>query len=149
VAVSDFNIDGKPDLAVLNQGGSISVLMGKGDGTFASSVNLPVGDTVRSLVVGDFNGDGLPDLAAADGTNVMVLLNACTPVPVQLDLRRSKSNAVVNWPFPSAGFVLESATSLVATNWQPASEVAATNGGRWEVTAPLDLPKRFFRLRKP
>src|SRR5438034_215867 len=43
VAVGDFNRDGKPDLAVANNGsGNVSVLLGNGDGTFQPAVNYGV-----------------------------------------------------------------------------------------------------------
>src|SRR5437660_836018 len=48
------------------------------------------------------------------------------------------------WPFPSAGFVLESTTSLSLTNWQSAAELATTNNNRLEVTVSLDRSQRFF-----
>jgi type II secretory pathway component GspD/PulD (secretin) len=39
VAIADFNEDGKPDLAVANQkDGTISILLGNGDGTFSAPV---------------------------------------------------------------------------------------------------------------
>src|SRR5207249_2695416 len=81
VAAGDFNGDGKPDLAVANAGspgsfpdilggavippnyGSLSVLLGQGEGTFQSPSNYSVGNFPRSVAVGDFNGDGKPDLA--------------------------------------------------------------------------------------
>src|ERR1035437_8509611 len=65
VAVGDFNGDGKLDLAVDNAGspGTVSVLLGNGDGTFQAPINSPTGTSSRSLVVGDFNGDGKLDLA--------------------------------------------------------------------------------------
>jgi hypothetical protein len=85
VAVGDFNGDGKPDLAVTNQfsgdgsgsgSNNVSVLMGKGDGTFEAAVNYAAGSVPAFVAVGDFNGDGKPDLAVANGgsNNVSVLL---------------------------------------------------------------------------
>jgi hypothetical protein len=81
VAVSDFNGDGKPDLVVANSavsGGTanVSVLLGKGDGTFQSAVNYRTESGSSCVAVGDFNRDALPDLAVANAgsTNVSVLL---------------------------------------------------------------------------
>ena len=41
----------------------MSLLRGKGDGTFESPVNVPMGPEPVSLAVADFDGDGLPDIA--------------------------------------------------------------------------------------
>src|SRR5204863_10215991 len=46
--------------------GDVSVLLGKGDGTFRVAVSYPVGPELWSVAVGDFNGDGRPDLAVAN-----------------------------------------------------------------------------------
>ncbi|PYJ98289.1 MAG: hypothetical protein DME23_12535 [Verrucomicrobia bacterium] len=74
LAVGDFNGDSKLDLAVANRGsypnftdGNVSVLVGKGDGTFQAAVNYSTGAIPLSIVVGDFTGDGEPDLAVANG----------------------------------------------------------------------------------
>lgn len=63
IAVGDFNGDGKPDVAVANTGsGNVSILLGKGDGTFLSAVNFSAGNNPTTVAVGDFNGDGKLDL---------------------------------------------------------------------------------------
>jgi hypothetical protein len=81
VAIADLNGDGKLDLAVgsgcpCGAPGSVSVLLGNGDGTFQSGVNYGAGSYPNSVVVGDFNGNGRLDLAVADygSTTVSVLL---------------------------------------------------------------------------
>ncbi|PYJ58989.1 MAG: hypothetical protein DME24_14380 [Verrucomicrobia bacterium] len=56
--------------------GNVSVLLGKGDGTFRPSVNFDAGIHPYSVVAGDFNQDGKPDLAVANAgsANISVLL---------------------------------------------------------------------------
>ena len=68
----DFNGDGVLDVAVLNAGasiqqGTVSVLLGNGNGTFQTHLDSTVGVTSNSMVTGDFNGDGKLDLAAVSG----------------------------------------------------------------------------------
>jgi FG-GAP-like repeat/FG-GAP repeat len=78
IAVGDFNLDGKQDLAVTNDSSSeVSVLLGNGDGTFQAPTDYSTGSNPRSVAVGDFNLDGEQDLAVANSSsnNVTVLLN--------------------------------------------------------------------------
>ncbi len=71
VAVADVNGDGKPDLLVANQcnssnncdNGTVTVLLGNGDGTFQTGVVYNSGgSSALGLAVADVNGDGMPDL---------------------------------------------------------------------------------------
>jgi uncharacterized protein (TIGR03437 family) len=80
VTVGDFNMDGKPDLAIVNEGdNTVTVLLGNGMGGFTPAAGSPfaVGSAPVSVAIGDFNGDGKLDLAIANkGSNtVTVLLN--------------------------------------------------------------------------
>src|SRR5689334_12256007 len=58
IAVGDFNSDGLPDLAVVNANdGTVSILLGKGGGTFQAG---------QPYVVGSGAGSGPQSVAVAD-----------------------------------------------------------------------------------
>jgi len=68
VAIADMNKDGKPDVIVGSTDqnytqGTLSVYLGKGDGSLESPQTLTTPDaTFTSLAVADINGDGNPDV---------------------------------------------------------------------------------------
>jgi hypothetical protein len=79
LATADFNLDGRPDLAVANDGSNnVTILIGDGSGNFAAGAGSPfsAGTGPRSIVTGDFNRDGKPDLAVANSSsnNVTILI---------------------------------------------------------------------------
>jgi len=76
-AVADLNNDGSLDLVLANCGaafgfcpgnGSVGVLLGKGDGTFATAATYDVGafpNSPEAIAVADLDGDGNPDVVVA------------------------------------------------------------------------------------
>jgi hypothetical protein len=99
-AVTDINRDGLPDLVIANYGRwdgadyagkGVSVLLGLGNGTFATPEHFTTSGVTQDVAAGDFNGDGYYDLTAGgefwDGnawvSSVAVLINdgIWTPPP--------------------------------------------------------------------
>jgi hypothetical protein len=79
LAVGDFNGDGLMDVVTGNDdtANTVSVLLGNGNGTFATHVDYPVGGAVAGIAVGDFNNDGKLDIVVVygfDPAKVAVLL---------------------------------------------------------------------------
>jgi hypothetical protein len=78
-AVADFNLDGNPDLAVVNVPASstesdctdpprmfVAILLGDGMGGSIGSTTHAVGCLPQAVVTADFNRDGFPDIATAN-----------------------------------------------------------------------------------
>ncbi|HXI23551.1 MAG TPA: FG-GAP-like repeat-containing protein [Pyrinomonadaceae bacterium] len=72
LVVSDFNRDGKLDL-VYGDSPHISIMLGKGDGSFNSAQSYAVSGW--HVLAADFNNDGKPDLVAGSTTSLIVLIN--------------------------------------------------------------------------
>lgn len=82
LAPADFNGDGKMDLATANVNnncptctGSVSLLLGNGDGTFQQpAVSVAVDGTSAAVAAAHLNMDRLADLVVGDTTQLFVLL---------------------------------------------------------------------------
>jgi hypothetical protein len=88
LVAADLDGDGKPDLAMANgcRGcgvrGQVSLLLNRGDGTFADAVSYPTGNNPQLLIAADLNADGKLDLVSGGGgsnnlgsNDIVVLLN--------------------------------------------------------------------------
>jgi hypothetical protein len=80
VAVGHFTEDGNLDLVTANANNTVSVLLGRGDGTFQPPVNYSVGINPVRLAVGSLRGNGLVDIVVANRDpqyigSVSILLN--------------------------------------------------------------------------
>ena len=76
VAVGDLNGDGKPDIVAANTSpGTVGVLLGNGDGTFAAHVDYGCGKKPFAVALGDLDGDRNLDIVTAnhDSNTVSVL----------------------------------------------------------------------------
>jgi hypothetical protein len=75
LAVGNFNLDGKPDLAAANlAGNNMSVLLGNGDGTFQPAANYAAGIGTLAIRVGDFNVDHKADLAVCADLSAAIMV---------------------------------------------------------------------------
>jgi hypothetical protein len=76
LAARDFNNDGHPDLCIGLKSGKVSILLGRGDGTFEQEKT--VGTNFSSFFTGgDYNGDGILDIAStrsASSTDLSIRL---------------------------------------------------------------------------
>ena len=113
VAIADFNGDGNPDVVVANQcstttcksGGSVSILLGNGNGTLQAARNHSSGGyTALSIAIADFNKDGNLDLAVANQCKD----SSCQNGAVSVLLGNGNGTFQAAQSFASAGYLTNS-----------------------------------------
>ena len=113
LAVGDFNGDGKLDIVTANvpasqdsPNGTISVLLGNGDGTFQAQTSYNVGPFPNAVSVGDFNNDGIQDLAVA---------NSGSPGTGSISILLGKGDGTFKTPGENAGLADPNGPGFIAT----------------------------------
>jgi len=69
--------------------------------------------------------------------------------PVTLGYVRQGSELVFSWTTNAAGYSLEFATNLPATNWTPASPAPIIVDGQYVMTNDMTGAEKYYRLKKP
>jgi len=73
------------------------------------------------------------------------------PGAPRLSLALTNGNAVLSWPLPGTGFLLEQATTPATnqTQWTSVADSYQTNATSIFIMQPVQPGNRFFRLKKP
>lgn len=147
VAVADFNGDGKPDIAVANQGSnSITVLFNDGSGGFGGApVTLTTGKGPSAILALDYNGDGNQDIAVANGTDntIQVFLgngNGTFQSPLSVTVGNGPA-ALVSGNFTGAG-----STDLLTANGTANNVTVVVNNRGALVSATSPGAKQYGTL---
>jgi hypothetical protein len=75
VAVSHLDGASAPlDVVTANADGTVSVFLGKGDGTLQNPIGITVGGSLAAVTVGDLLGNGLDDIVAANTNGAVEVL---------------------------------------------------------------------------
>ncbi|MDQ6833695.1 MAG: VCBS repeat-containing protein, partial [Chloroflexota bacterium] len=133
-AIGDVNGDGIQDIACAlvapsppapTNTGTITMLFGKGNGTFSVGPSFPVPVVAHSLALHDLNGDGLPELIASN--------TASTTRQDQLFVWNPTTSGgwapAAGSPYTTSPYSGPAAIGILGTGQQPVIAVSCINTG--------------------
>jgi hypothetical protein len=141
LAVADLDQDGILDIVVgesslfFEGGNEVSVLHGRGDGTFDPGAPYLSGGA-SGIATGDLNGDSLPDVVTAGGS-VFVLLG--TPDGSLLAVPNSRLNGPTNPNFARGDWNGDGRLDFAWVAGNQVLVVEGAEGGRFRPTGTLDF----------
>ncbi len=74
VAVTDFDLDGAPDLVLFVDSSHLGILLGRGDGTFRRPLRY-ASSGAGGLTLADLNSDFQPDILVANGESAVAVFH--------------------------------------------------------------------------
>lgn len=99
VAVGDLNNDGRPDAAVADPNGSVTLLLGAGDGQLRAGATITTAVGAQGLALADVNNDGNTDLLLPVSSGVVEIYlgdgtGSVAAVPSHVDAGQGYSRLV-------------------------------------------------------
>ena len=85
---------------------------------------------------------------AVDGGFWSIIAAVQLPGAPLLVITPAGTNAVISWPSPSPGYVLQQNSNLATTNWLPVGPAPSDNGTTKSLTVTALPGNTFFRLKK-
>jgi hypothetical protein len=142
MVVADFNGDGKRDVAVVNYGspGTVSVLLGNGNGTLQAATNYTVGAYPVEMTAFDFNKDGRADLAVVnkgDNTVIILIANASGAMTNAHTYNLTGSAFGVNWAIVAADFDGDGKGDVIVYNDRAFTLLHGNGDGSFQVMPQL------------
>jgi len=117
IRMADFDGDGKPDIASINQlDNTVSVhhnISTVGAPAIDANVDYPTGDLPWAVAIADMDGDGLPDMAIIDNTTSYITL-----------LRNKSSNEVSITSFTPTSGPAGTVVTITGANLNGATDVS-------------------------